>query len=351
MKTTFIILLLSYSLTAQINKKAKNTFVSSSQTHKSSTASGLYSFSTFTTNYQEITGTLLSGGLKWDDLYYPVPLGFDFKIYESENDTVTFSEASFVTFNDAMNDPLVTFASPMFEDLCDKAFMPQTDMEGDNGGVSPVSYTITGNAGSRVCIIQVKNAGFFEENNANNASVSAINFQLWLYETSHDIEFRYGVINIQNKSLNLINPLGFLCGMAEDMNFNSLSSSNSDVLSGPQNSPTKSTFTGVSQVITGQIESGRVYKFTRIHPNPVAINEKSNMTQPAIYPNPASDLLHIGKAFANSNNTMEIYDPTGKLLLSEKAKEEIDLSQLKKGVYIVKISGDRSYVSKLVIVK
>ena len=118
--------------------------------------------------------------------------------------TILFSykEVRICSFDDLVNGNYLTTGSPIFEDLCDRAFNPNTDNEGDPGGISPISYTTTGIAGSRICKIQVSNAGFYGENNQNGTSVSFINYQLWLYETTNDIEFRYGSVSIQTPSLN-----------------------------------------------------------------------------------------------------------------------------------------------------
>jgi hypothetical protein len=61
----------------------------------------------------------------------------------------------------------------------------------------------------------------------------------------------------------------------------------------------------------------------------------------AIYPNPASDVLHI------SNSTGKVIDftifsSTGQLLISGNSQENIDVSALKSGLYLIEIKTDES---------
>ncbi|MCC6369839.1 MAG: T9SS type A sorting domain-containing protein [Bacteroidia bacterium] len=334
-------------------KKKPNTHLgtNSSVYTKNSASSSLYGFTTFTAPYQEITGTLLTGGQKWDDPDFDVPIGFNFKIYNDQNDTIVFSGGSFGTFDDPANDPVITLAAPMFEDLCDKAFDPNVDSEGDPGGTSAISYTTTGTVGSRTCVIQVKNAGFFGENDVNGTSTSVVNFQLWLYETTNDIEFRFGTTNILNPSDNLENPNGFLSGLAEDLDANSGLCTNSDVLYGPHNNPIKGLLNGVSNVITGQIQSGRVYRFARVN-NFVGIDATVQLPEFSIYPNPARNTLFINGNQLSEAASVEFFDVTGKRVCSLPLKNQIDISAFKAGIYFMKICNAEKAVvfsNKLII--
>jgi|GEM_PF-352630 len=313
----------------------------------------LYTFSTFTAVYQPITGISLTSGLKWDDPNLPVSPGFNFKLYNDQGTTINFAEGNYITF-DNPNVSILTLASPMFEDICDRAFKPSSNSEGDPGGVSDISYTVTGTAGSRICKIQVQNAGFFEEQLANDTSVSSVNFQVWLYETSWDIEFRFGAVDIQNPSINLQNPNGFICGLGEKVDLNTANNQSSNLLSGPHTNPTMVALTtNVNEVIAGAIESGRVYKFSRVVVNPVGITTASTTKPLSLYPNPASSELFISNISHDTENAfIEFYDVTGKKIHSEKLKNRINLSTFNKGVYVVKIkipTGESLLVNRIVI--
>ena len=184
-----------------------------------------------------------------------------------------------------------------FEDLCDRAFLPMSSNEGDPGGISDISYSLTGTTGSRICMIQVNNAGFFGEIYANDTSKSFINFQLWLYEGTNDIEIHFGNVNIQNPNVNLANSMGFRCGLGEQVNLNSAANLSANVLSGISSSPLMVGLTStLNEVVTGTIQSGRVYKFARVNPNATGIASSGIMQQFSLFPNPTSKMLYCKEA-------------------------------------------------------
>lgn len=283
---------------------------------------------------------------------FSLPIGFNFTLYGHQNDTLLFSQ-SYVLTNTTM---VTTLAAPMYEDLCDRAFDPSTDNEGDPGGISDISYTVTGTIGSRICIIQVSNAGFFGEIAANTGTLSEVNLQLWLYEGSNNIEFRFGTVNIQNPSDNLTNPNGFLCGLAENIDLNTAGCLSSNVLNGLHSSPTMVEISqSLSEVIAGAIQSGRVYKFTRFVIDPVGIAQQENKKQFVLFPNPASNTIYYNGEFETfTNGQIYFYALDGRLISTKKLLPATDISELSKGIYLVKVlsnANESLYSGKLVIVE
>lgn len=353
MKKTLTLLSVCTLLTVSGQHKQKNVQATMpAQKTQVAPPSNMYTFSTFTAPYVNITGTSVSNGEKWDDLVDTIPVGFNIKLYNALNDTIQMFGGSGVTFDDFINGNYLTGAMPMFEDLCDRAYDPNADTEGDPGGISNISYSTTGTAGSRICKIQVNNAGFYAENNANATSVSSVNFQVWLYETSHNIEFRFGSVNIINPSLNLNNATGFICGLTDSLDWNTALSIRANMLNGVYSNPTmvgpNATF---NDVITGNIDNGRVYKFTRASLPTILLNN-TLPTAIALYPNPAKDKLFISNVPASPGATISIYDISGKCVLSEILSKAINISSVSKGIYTVKINdvtGAAVLVSKLII--
>ena len=85
---------------------------------------------------------------------------------------------------------------------------------------------------------------------------------------------------------------------------------------------------------------------------PSADNTSTNVndftTKLLIYPNPAKDKLNIEGDFTSAN----IYDVFGKLVLTSKAQETIDISTLSNGVYFVNINVENTIsVKKITIAK
>ena len=58
-----------------------------------------------------------------------------------------------------------------------------------------------------------------------------------------------------------------------------------------------------------------------------------------IYPNPTNDIINIEGLNKNENNTIQIFDVQGKLVITKTINEKgtIDLSELNKGIYVIKI--------------
>jgi hypothetical protein len=58
-----------------------------------------------------------------------------------------------------------------------------------------------------------------------------------------------------------------------------------------------------------------------------------------IYPNPTNNIINIEGLNKNENNTIQIFDVQGKLVITKTITEKgtIDLSELNKGVYVIKI--------------
>lgn len=80
----------------------------------------------------------------------------------------------------------------------------------------------------------------------------------------------------------------------------------------------------------------------------VGINTNEN-TNISIYPNPSTDVLHFTGINLNESNLVSIYDLQGKLVESYElnGKESIDIRNLNKGMYLVKIANHVSRIVKM----
>lgn len=89
-------------------------------------------------------------------------------------------------------------------------------------------------------------------------------------------------------------------------------------------------------IITLNVTSGS----TGIHP--------AEVHEGSLYPNPASQSLFITSAYA----TVEIYDLTGKLVLSRvlNGKTELNISPLPEGMYIISLKGAQGLVSRKLVI-
>lgn len=304
--------------------------------------SNLYTFSTFTAPYVPITGSSLTNGEKWDDLDFAVPLGFNFPLYSKLSSTYTLYIGGQVLSPDDLNSATqISFASAMFEDLCDRAYNPATDSEGDPGGLSPITYTTTGTPGNRICKIQMSNAAFYSELDLAANDTSKVNFQIWLYEGSGDIELRYGLVDIKNQIDNLNNGTdGFICGLTDDLDISTFSANGgSNMLQGPSASPSVTPWSAsFNTAVTPDVSNGRVYRFQRNNPNTGLANVADIVTS-SIYPNPVATGAAVKiKGKADEVNEAEILDLTGRLISVVMPENgHISLQNVHAGVYMLRL--------------
>jgi hypothetical protein len=144
-------------------------------------------------------GTSMNNGLTWDDLAYKVPFGFTFQIAGRSHDTLQTSGAAY-WLGDSAFAGLGSYLVPFNLDLVDRAYVDSLG-EGRPNGLSPMSFQTTGASGSRILKIQYENAGFYEELNVFGTTIDSINYQVWFYEGTNEVEVRFGSNSMRNDSL------------------------------------------------------------------------------------------------------------------------------------------------------
>lgn len=357
---TFIALA-SIAANAQRSEKriltSKSISPSEEKAMSTASVSNLYTFSTFTAPYVAITGTSLTNGQKWDETDLAIPLGFNFDLYNKQSNTYTlYFGGQFISPDDFSSASDITAAGAMYEDLCDRAFDVNNDNEGDPGGLSPISYETTGTPGNRICKIQISNAAFYGELSNSALDTSVVNFQIWLYETTNDVEFRYGFVDIKNQNDNLSNgSLGFTTGMANQVDMNTLvSNGGSNMLQGSSSSPSVTTWSpNFDTYVSPTITFGRVYRFQRNAVN-TSLAENTGLNGIQIFPNPAfSGTLVQLKGLSNDVNKLVITDLAGKIIFEKSIiGNTMSLDGVEAGVYFVEVysMGHLKSKTKLVVI-
>jgi hypothetical protein len=114
---------------------------------------------------------------------------------------------------------------------------------------------------------------------------------------------------------------------------------------------------GTLNVATGQTSfNGVNFKQTQTHikPIPVGVDNLPERSLFSVYPNPSKGDVHISWASANSEETVQVVDMTGRNVFSVKvtthAPTVLHLSHLQPGIYFIKATDDSSrHTEKLVI--
>jgi hypothetical protein len=149
-----------------------------------------YVFGSYTAPYQNLVGsTDLFPGVKVDDDLEIIPIGFPFKwaISSFIVDTLILHSNGLIytKTTDTFLPGLPNHGlDPLAADLADRNY---------NGSSiatpkSVISYQTVGAAGDKICKIEYKNMGYYNDTLGNDS----INFQVWLYEKDNKIEFHYG---------------------------------------------------------------------------------------------------------------------------------------------------------------
>jgi hypothetical protein len=280
------------------------------------------------------------------DTSFTVPIGFNFDL-----DGTTYTSLEATGFGDLFlaggttDKYIFGFDAVIF----DKALLTATPTNPVTTTLSPISYLLSGTAGSRILKIEFKNVGLLTDP-AGNQSIDpndVANFQVWLYEGSNKVEVHYGAVTAADVPGVFFGEPGPSIAIVTDIDGIS-----GYFLQGLASAPTvavlnqSSTYMGV----TGIPASGTVYAFTR---NAMGVKNDLNKASLAVYPNPVANVMTIKGLTAKGNATVTVTDVLGKVVLTEKVTAaqnvSVNVSNLKKGAYTVEISSEEGRSFKQII--
>ncbi len=149
-----------------------------------------YQFAKSTGTYTELTGATSLINTNWDDFSVKFKTPFVFRFFAMNiNDSIEVTDWSGIYFNN-INNGYFDFYS--------------VELNSRGAGKSEVSYKIEGTLPNRIIKIQFHNAGFLAD--APNFPDS-VNVQVWIYETTYLLEFRYGPNSVKKASYDGENDL------------------------------------------------------------------------------------------------------------------------------------------------
>lgn len=177
------------------------------------------------------------------------------------------------------------------------------------------TYNITGSAGSRIAVLQFKNAKFDHD----FSMADYINFQVWLYEADNSIEIHFGTSSVNNPDDSYYYKMGGAAIGTKGF-----------WLKGSAAAPVTDTAAGTR--ITGTPANGMVYKFTPITSR---VNSTMKTQNIMLYPLPASGVLHIEGL--KETTPFRVYNMMGMLVLDNATNGSIDVYALPVGNYILQL--------------
>jgi hypothetical protein len=293
--------------------------------------------------YEDLENPIsLTNGQVWDDPSLEIPLGFNFEISTHVFNTVyipDYFESSTLTI-----DPSGSNVSPIFAattlDYIDRGF---------NSGISEsdISYKLDQGDEGKILKIQWSNVGFFDDQTLEDF----MNVQIWFYENSNKIEYRYGPVKIDNTSEVYFGLSGTTVAIAASYDlFNDAPLDNTYFLTEDPSDPSvikilPSQFLDEPLVLDGTILENTVYEFNN---TTLSLSQFGNL-EFQLYPNPAVDIVNIKTNL--SYFKLEVFNLLGQKLISSSNQKQIDVSSFSKGIYLFKISSNKEVVTKKIVIE
>jgi hypothetical protein len=298
-----------------------------------------YTFSVFSEPYQHLQDADTANGNEiWDDPGYLIPLGFEMDIMgEVMDDILTIYPGAQILPSIAESELSVLL--PYGEDIMDVG-------NSETGSLSPILYKTEGDPGARIFKMEWQNVGYYDEFANNGTFNNTLSFQMWFYETTHDIEFRYGPNTV--KDFSILHPLGgALVGLAKNVNINTGTWEALWLVGGSPLDPTITLFNDIenapdpSILLSAIPESGTVFHFdTGI----VSIEEASDAEAALkLFPSVVQTSLFVATEVYSE---YRILDMAGKIIESGRINpgtNELNLETLSSGVYIFDIAVDGNH--------
>lgn len=302
-----------------IGQTPKNHFLRNLHGKVSQNKTMFYGLTTATATYNNLVNPIsLTEGDVWDDPEVVINLPFSINIFNKSTNSLTFDGIGGFLVSDLNSDTLC-YISANSADLIDRGY-------DDEVSLSSINYIIDGNVGNRICKIEWKNVGSYDE----GAPYSMFfNLQLWLYEGSNIVEWHYGPSSIADIFLFYYEEQGPMTGL--------LSENSSDVfvelIGGTTQNPQ---LTNNEDYLEGHPADGTIYRMTP-STSQIAENQNNNIN---IFPNPVQNILNVETKQINTKVT--IFDYTGKLIQSQMISETgaIDVSKISAGIYLLQIENE-----------
>jgi hypothetical protein len=273
-----------------------------------------------------------------DDVYKIHPQNFHFKFLDHKLDSLAINQDNlFMPDRDYF---ITAFGNFLMFDRANHDTIKYTS------GISPIDYLVDSSSGSKILKMQWMNTGFFFD------STSYLNFQIWLYEGTNTLEIRYGKSHV-NMNLSQVIGCGPLVGLSR-VDTVAGKSLYELLLRGNAQDPSTVTL-GMSgkRCLNNVPPEGTIYRF--YYHDSAKVVEKfptSYKVYPTLCSHPdCSGIFHVDITSA-SPAIVNVYDMTGRRVLSQTMYygQTMNLSNLRSGMYIVRIDHDNNLFTQKVII-
>lgn len=205
--------------------------------------------------------------------------------------------------------------------------------------MSPIRYTVSGSAGSRIFKMEIANAGFWDEWDIYSTNNDSVNFQIWYYETSNIVELRFGPSHISHVTDYFMLGSGPVIGFMKNIDASTGSIDNLYYLDGSAAAPvldSTSSLFSISGGLSSYPANGTVYRFTPPSTGVGAIAKELEGVK--VLNTVCTDYVKVANKNANNTSyTVTAMNGTNTNLNGtlQHGTNNIDLSALPAGVYIL----------------
>lgn len=272
----------------------------------------------------------------WDDFVATVPLTFNFTLMGQTANTIYFdgdlNQGADLILGSGSNTNLIGFLT----DFVDRSsFLQPHDS-------SLVSYKVEGASPQKVAKFEWKNAGFYGEYGASGTLNDSVNFQVWLYEGTNDVEVHFGNSSIQASYQDIFTFEKPLFGFVSNLDNNAETFDWLYYVSGT--SPAKVDSIDMAGLLTSTSlgygtwpSEGTVFKFSNAVDGieGVQLNDYAS-----VYPTVFNDHLFVEITKNDFTGTISLLDMNGKTVIEKKAnmgKNVLSSSDIANGNYILNI--------------
>ncbi len=305
-----------------------------------------YNLSVTTDTYTPLTGgTAVNGTTMWDEENYKVPLGFNFKL-----GSYTISHFSLVSGSFAASDTDGTVVSGFF--TCD-ADLHDRGNAGGSSSQSPIRYTTSGSAGSRIFKMEISNAGFWDEWDVYATNNDSVNFQIWYYETSNIVELRFGPSNISHATDYFYIGSGPIIGFMKNIDPSNGSIDKLYYLDGSASSPVLDSTSSLFSISGGLVSypaNGTVYRFTP--PGTSIGNYAKELDGIKVLNTVCTDYIRVtSKNAANTAYTVTAMNGANVNVRGtlQQGTNNIDMSALPAGVYMLQCKNNDGAMQQRIV--
>ncbi len=202
------------------------------------------------------------------------------------------------------------------------------DMNSRGTGKSPLSYKVEGTAPNRIFKLEYRNVGFYGD---LPGLADSANVQVWLYETTNVMEFRYGPNKVKTSTWS---DAGAFVGIIDT------TLSKYIILQKDPANPTinNNDFANLL-TLNGMPVDGTIYKFTP--------SGNNGINKVAIKINIISNRIVLPASV--KINSIDIYNVNGQILQSAMSTEDIDLAKFTHGLYLISIETQDGIITQKLI--